>query len=76
MEMSVLLASYPGSSPTEKWGESLRSDHVPCDLLCVVLCVVWIIELLPTQSITLFVPILSSTRAVIGVLDQWMSLRL
>ena len=55
-----------------------RSDHVPRDVLCVVLCVVLcmvlcvvlIIKLLPTQSI------LSRTSAVIGVLDQWMSLRL
>ena len=40
-----------------------RTDHVPRDVLCVVLCVVLIIELLPTQSV------LSGTSAVIGVLD-------
>ena len=28
-----------------------RSDHVPRDVLCVVLCVVLIIELLPSQSV-------------------------
>ena len=27
-----------------------RFDHVPCDVVCVVLCVVSIIKLLPTQS--------------------------
>ena len=44
----VALASYPGSSPCQKLGrEPGRSDHVPHDVLCVVL----IIELLPTQSI-------------------------
>ena len=42
----------------------------------VVLCMVLIIELLPTQSVPLSMAVLSGTRAVIGVLDQWMSLRL
>ena len=57
----------PRLLPYRKTGrEPGRSDHVPRDVLCVVL----IIELLPTQSV------LSGTRAVIGVLDQWMSLRL
>ena len=36
-----------GSSPAEKRGEPGRTDHVPRDVLCVVLCVVLIIELLP-----------------------------
>ena len=50
--LSYLLASYPGSSPCRKAGrEPGRSDHVPRDILSVVLCVVLIIELLPTQSV-------------------------
>ena len=71
------VASHPGSSPYRKTGrEPGRTDHVPSDVLCVVLCVVLIIELLPTQSAPLSMAVLSGTRAVIGVLDQWMSLRL
>ena len=69
----------PRLLPYRKTGrEPGRTDHVPCDVLCVVLCVVLIIELLPTQSVPLSMAVLSGTRAVsvIGVLDQWMSLRL
>jgi len=41
-----LVASYPGSSPAEKRGESLEElVTCTCDVLCVVLCVVLIIEL-------------------------------
>ena len=67
----------PRLLPYRKTGrESGRSDHVLRDVLCMVLCVVLIIELLPTQSIPLFMSEPSGTRAVIRVLDQWMSLRL
>ena len=42
---------YPGSSPCQKAGrEPGRSDHMPRDVLCVVLCVVLVIESLPTLS--------------------------
>ena len=47
--------------------EPERSDHVPRDILCAVLCLVLIIELLPTQYV-LYI--------IIVVLDPWMSLRL
>ena len=67
-------ASYPGSSPTEKRGENLE-DLITC-LVTYYACMVLIFELLPTQSVPLFVSVVSGTRAVIGVLDQWMSLRL
>ena len=59
---TVLLASYPGSSPCRKAGrEPGRSDHVPRDVVCVVLCVVLIIELLPTLSV---LNVISGTRAL------------
>ena len=35
-----------------------RFDHVPHDVACVVLCVVLIIELLPTQSDSKYCPAL------------------
>ena len=39
--MCVCVASYPGSSLAEKTGrEPGRTDHVPRDVLCVVLYVV------------------------------------
>ena len=44
-----MVASKPGSSP--KTGRNPgRFDHVPRDVACMVLCVVLIIKLLPTQS--------------------------
>ena len=46
-----------------------RSDHVPCDVLCMVLFVTLIIELLPTPSI---VSVISSIQAL---LEFWISLR-
>ena len=58
----MVISSYPGSSPAEKRGESLEElimDHVPRDVH--VLCVVLIIELLPTQSIL--------SVSIVGVLD-------
>ena len=70
-DVKYYYSLVPRLLPCRKTGrEPGRSDHVPRDVLCVVLCVVLIIELLPTQFV------LSGTRAVIGVLDQWMSLRL
>ena len=45
------VASYPGSSPTEKWGESLE-DLITCPVTYYAwFCVVLIIELVPTQSV-------------------------
>ena len=47
-----LLALYPGSSPCRKTGrEPGRFDHVNHDVACLVLCVVLIIELLPSNKI-------------------------
>ena len=46
--------------------EPERYDHMPRDVLCVVLCVVLIIELLPTQSV---LRVISSTQALLGVLN-------
>ena len=49
---TTVVASYPGSSPCRKAGrEPGRSDHVPRDVLCVVL----VIKLLPTQSVLSFI---------------------
>ena len=71
LQAIVQLASYPGSSPAEKRGDSLEElITCPFDVLCVVLCVVLIIKLLPTHS----VPCVN--KSVVGVLDPWMSLRL
>ena len=76
-QLVIMLSLVPRLLPNRKTGrEPGRTDHVPRDVLCVVLCVVLIIKLLPTQSVPLSMAVLSGTRAVIGVLDQWMSLRL
>ena len=45
------VTSYPGSFPEKLGGEPGRSVHVPRDVLCVVLDVVLIIVMLPTQSV-------------------------
>ena len=51
MLLNLACYPWPGSSPcmhgVRKPG---RSDHVPSDVLCMVLCVVLIIKLFPTQS--------------------------
>ena len=59
------ITLYQGSSPVEKLREPGRSDDMPRDVLRVVLylCVVLIIELLPTQFV------LSADKAIVGVLD-------
>ena len=58
----------PRLLPGRKMGrEPGRSDHVPCDILCVV-CVILMIELLPTQSV------LSVTSGTLALLEFWMSL--
>ena len=58
----------PSLLPGRKTGrEPGRSDHVPCDILCVV-CVTLIIELLLTQSV------LSVTSGTLALLEFWMSL--
>ena len=44
-----------------------RFDHVPRDVACVVLCVVLIIELLPTQSDSKHCPAI-----VLLLLEFWM----
>ena len=47
-----------------------RTDHVPRDVLWVLLCVVLIIELLPTQSVVLSVKrVMSADTAIVAVLD-------
>ena len=63
----LLLASYPGSSPCRKaWREPGRSDHVPRDVLCVVLRVVFVIELSPMQSA---LRVISADTAVLYVAE-------
>ena len=58
----------PRLHPGRKMGRELgRSDHVTCDILCVV-CVILMIELLPTQSV------LSVTSGTLALLEFWMSL--
>ena len=58
----------PRLLPGRKMGrEPGRSDHVPCDILCVV-CVILMIELQPTQSV------LSVTSGTLALLEFSMSL--
>ena len=58
----------PRLLPGRKMGrEPGRSDHVPCDILCVV-CVILMIELLFMQSV------LSVTSSTLALLEFWMSL--
>ena len=64
----------PRLLPYRKTGrEPGRTDHVPRGRTMRGFMT---IELLPTQSVPLSMAVLSGTRAVICVLDQWMSLRL
>ena len=58
----VYSSLVPRLLPYRKAGrEPGRSDHVPRDVLCVALCAVLIIELLPTQSV---LNVTSGTRAL------------
>ena len=67
MFIIITPSLVPGLLPCKEMGrEPERYDHMPRDVLCVVLCVVLIIELLPTQSV---LRVISSTRALLGVLD-------
>ena len=68
-----MASLVPRLLPYRQMGrEPGRSDHVHRDVLCVLL----IIELLPTQPVPLSVSVLSGTRTVVTVLDQWLLLRL
>ena len=58
------LPSSLGLCP-KSWREPENDDHVHCDVLFVVLQVVLIIELLPTQAI---LSVVSTTR----LLNGWM----
>ena len=59
----------PRLLPCRKTGrEPGRTDHVPRDVLCVVLCMVLIIELLPTQSV-LIVSVSSGSMDVTETTD-------
>ena len=60
------LPSSLGLCP-KSWREPENDDHVHCDVLFVVLQVVLIIELLPTQAI---LSVVSTTR----LLNGWMVL--
>ena len=66
------IASYPGSSPAEKRGESLE-ELITCPVTYYgrfYACMVLIIELLPTQSVVLSVKrVMSADTAVVAVLD-------
>ena len=65
------LPSSPGLCP-KSWRETERYDHVHCDVLFVVLQMVLIIELLPTQAI---LSVVSATHPLNGVLPYgwWFS---
>ena len=65
------LPSSPGLCP-KSWRETERYDHVHCDILFVVLQMVLIIELLPTQAI---LSVVSATHPLNGVLPYgwWFS---
>jgi len=55
--MDAREASFPGSSPAfccilyNMGREPGQFDHVHDDVLCMVLCVVWVIEFLPMHSV-------------------------
>ena len=46
---TTVLASFPGSSPAFCF--KIRFHHVQDDILCVVLCMVLVIKLLPTHVV-------------------------